>query len=451
MKTVALAADLKTPAWVFVSDASSESIADVIASLDFPIIVKHFQSYSSIGLTKQNRVDNEVELKERVEAMVAEFGAALVEEFIEGREFTVLVAEGEDGEPVAFLPVECSFPEDETFKHFNLKWYDYEGLAWNGVQDEDLAERLRDMARKVFTGIRGRGYGRIDVRSDPTGKNLYLLEINPNCGLFYPPGMFGSADMILHLDPQTSHEDFLALIMSTALKRHTDKQPRVQSQWRKGRGFGLFALRDFQVGDIVQRNEECETVLVSKQHVEKHWAKDAAKMRDFGAYAWPVGRNVFATWYADPKKWAPINHCCEPNTWLQGLDTVARTPIKKGAELTIDYATRAPAPADWRRLPFCVGCTPFECACGSALCRKKVTGEDWNDATLMERYAGHFSCHIAAEHLAKAEYTVATNFADAEFVLEAGAVSLVTGLADGSAQLKADVALDATLTAALVE
>lgn len=43
-------------------------------------------------------------------------------------------------------------------------------------------------------------YGRCDFRVDERGE-VYLLEINPNCGVLYPPGLHGSADYILSLDP----------------------------------------------------------------------------------------------------------------------------------------------------------------------------------------------------------------------------------------------------------
>jgi hypothetical protein len=52
-------------------------------------------------------------------------------------------------------------------------------------------------ASKVFRGLKGRGFGRLDVRSDPAGAKLQLLEINPNCGIFYPTPEGCSADEIL--------------------------------------------------------------------------------------------------------------------------------------------------------------------------------------------------------------------------------------------------------------
>jgi hypothetical protein len=39
------------------------------------------------------------------------------------------------------------------------------------------------------------------VTSPLTG-NIYFLEINPNCGIFYPMNAYGSADVILSLDPK---------------------------------------------------------------------------------------------------------------------------------------------------------------------------------------------------------------------------------------------------------
>jgi uncharacterized protein len=79
-----------------------------------------------------------------------------------------------------------------------------------------------------------------------------------------------------------------------------------------------------------------------------------------------------------------INHSCEPNAGLEGqLAIVALQRIHPGEEVTIDYA-------------MCDGTAydEFECACGSSICRGRVTGEDWRNPILWERYAGHFSPYL---------------------------------------------------------
>ena len=79
-----------------------------------------------------------------------------------------------------------------------------------------------------------------------------------------------------------------------------------------------------------------------------------------------------------------INHSCEPNAGLRGQITiVAMQTIRPGEEVTIDYAMCDGSPYD-----------EFNCACGSASCRGRVTGEDWRDPTLWERYAGYFSPYL---------------------------------------------------------
>jgi hypothetical protein len=79
-----------------------------------------------------------------------------------------------------------------------------------------------------------------------------------------------------------------------------------------------------------------------------------------------------------------INHSCEPNAGLDGqIAIVAMTRILTGDEVTIDYAMCDGSAYD-----------EFECECGSALCRGRVTGQDWRSPTLWERYAGHFSPYL---------------------------------------------------------
>jgi len=62
--------------------------------LKFPKIVKTCNGHDSIGMDAASKVHNEKELVARTRLMLDQFGGALVEEFIEGPEFTVLVVSG---------------------------------------------------------------------------------------------------------------------------------------------------------------------------------------------------------------------------------------------------------------------------------------------------------------------------------------------------------------------
>jgi len=42
------------------------------------------------------------------------------------------------------------------------------------------------MAKKMFVGIKGNSYARIDARSDESGTHVWMLEINPNPQMFTP-------------------------------------------------------------------------------------------------------------------------------------------------------------------------------------------------------------------------------------------------------------------------
>jgi D-alanine-D-alanine ligase len=125
--------------------------------LRFPMIVKHPHGYSSIGLTPESRVTGPDQLRTQTARMIAAYGSALIEEFVDGREFTVLVAEprDEDEEAWALQPVEFLFPEGECFKHFDLKWKDYGGMETRSVTEEPLASRLREASALTFAALGG--------------------------------------------------------------------------------------------------------------------------------------------------------------------------------------------------------------------------------------------------------------------------------------------------------
>lgn len=80
-----------------------------------------------------------------------------------------------------------------------------------------------------------------------------------------------------------------------------------------------------------------------------------------------------------------INHSCDPNCALSGnVILIAARDIEVGEEVTYDYATTDGSDYD-----------EFECSCGAASCRGKVSGHDWMLPDLQLRYRGSFSPYLA--------------------------------------------------------
>ena len=219
MKNAARRVSVPTPNWVFVNRV--EDAEKVAKRLKFPMLVKPPHGYASVGIRRNSRVENVDQLREQLKLEINEFGRALIEEFIEGREFTCLIAENPEDpkKPLTFTPVEFIFPNGESFKHYDMKWIEYEKMSVAVVAEPKIQKTLREQTMRVFKELGGNGYARCDYRMDANG-DIYMLEINPNCGIFYPPHEPGSADFSLLNDP-VNHTKFMKLIIRNAQMRQT--------------------------------------------------------------------------------------------------------------------------------------------------------------------------------------------------------------------------------------
>ncbi|MBX3011107.1 MAG: SET domain-containing protein-lysine N-methyltransferase [Caldilineaceae bacterium] len=369
---------VKTPASVFVY--AEAAIALAARNLRYPMLVKHYNGYGSIGLTQHSRVTDEAALYAQSRQMLATYGGALIEEFIDGREFTVLVAENPDDptDPIAYLPVEFRFPPGESFKHFGMKWESYVDMACVPVTDPSLSERLAQMGKQVFLGVEGVSYGRCDIRMNEAGE-LFILEINPNCGVFYPPEAMGSADLALSHDSR-GHQHFVDAIIRAAFRRAHKKPKKWQVVLNAAQQVGVYANNAMAVGEIIDELEEQPQLLVSRRQVHTHW--NAQRQQWFARYAYPLTDELYVLWSNDPGQWKPLNHSCDPNTWFDGLNLVARRAIAPGEALTIDYGTfhNELMPA-------------FTCSCGAPTCRGLIQGRDYQQP-FIAAYGAHVSDYV---------------------------------------------------------
>jgi len=193
--------------------------------LRYPLMVKHPNSFGSTGMTRNSRVENLQKLKQQTKRICNRFGSARVEEFIDGMEFTTLVVDNPDdlGDPFVYPPGEVLIPNGESFLHAKVKWIEYVYLKQ--VEDEKLISQLEDMTRKLYRAMNGVGYARCDIRMNRAGE-LFMIEINPNCGILYEPKDIGHADIMMEYDAD-GHKGFLDRMFRSTLIRH--RQRNLQS------------------------------------------------------------------------------------------------------------------------------------------------------------------------------------------------------------------------------
>ncbi|MCP4037601.1 MAG: ATP-grasp domain-containing protein [bacterium] len=217
MKDACRRLGIATPRDVVVRDESD--CKKVLERLRFPMIVKSYASFASVDLSRHSRVQSEQGLRRQVRKMLSRHKAVLVEEFIEGVECTVLVAEtpGAPDRPTTYTPVQYRFPEGECFKHERLKWLDCADLTATPVEDPALDARLRDEAVRFFLEFGGTGFARTDVRVAESG-TPYTLEINPLPGIYFEEKDYGGADQCLSFDP-AGHVGFTRQLVAAALAR----------------------------------------------------------------------------------------------------------------------------------------------------------------------------------------------------------------------------------------
>lgn len=362
MKYLAFCESVKTPAHIVIE--SYDEIDALPGNLQFPLFVKPAKAGDSLGVDDASKANNLEDLKKKVQAILDEFGSALVEEYIDGREFTVLVCGNADGRTcTSFKPIEYIFPEGFAFKTYALKTSELHPNANIGVEDKALAAQLQSIAEQVFLSFNGVGYARMDFRMNHKGE-IFFLEINFTCSVFYAEGYEGSADYILMHDG-VGKRGFLERIIVEGMARHQRKQKLFSIKGNSISGYGIYAKYDLPQHTLLFKGEERAQRIVTKKYVDDHW--DEREKLNFRRYAYPISKDTYILWDLQPEEWSPQNHSCDANCEYQGLNVVTNRNIQKGEELTLDYAQFLDHTME-----------PFECQCGSAKCRGLIRGKQKN-------------------------------------------------------------------------
>lgn len=148
---------------------------------DWPVMLKLAKEDASVGITAANVVSSTAAFDARLTALFAEHeGPVMAESFIDGREFTVALL---DGEPLVLEEIE--FFVEPRIVCYAAKWApgsaEFLGTRaqFSPVVSDEVRARILGLARDVYALLGMRDYGRVDFRLDNQDR-AYVLEANPN-------------------------------------------------------------------------------------------------------------------------------------------------------------------------------------------------------------------------------------------------------------------------------
>lgn len=189
--------------------------------LKFPLIVKPIREDGSIGIKERSVVSSEEQLKEQVEHILTIYKQeALVEEFIDGREFNAAVIGNKRPQVLPAAEIDFTDMPKNTPKivSYRAKWvkqsivFKKTPVTCPAAIGEELAESIKETAKKCYKIFGCGGYARIDFRYEEKENKLYVLEVNPNPDVSEDAGIAKAATAA-----GLSYRDLLLKIIDYAL------------------------------------------------------------------------------------------------------------------------------------------------------------------------------------------------------------------------------------------
>jgi D-alanine-D-alanine ligase len=243
MKPILMTCKLPTP--LFQLFRSSDE--DLSPSLRFPLIAKLPAEGGSLGIDTGSVVDNETDLRERIQLLLDRYGqGVLVEEYIDGREFTVCVL---GNNPPYALPIverlffgesRVLFDEPEAaivqaLEHVTGKSYHYTSAQSVSVAPAAISgfakARIQRIAIAAYKVLRCRDWARIDFRMNAQGE-VFIIDVNlePAIGPDYALAMSASA-------AGWTYERLVNQILNHAIERypHLSRPKYIRKKARVGR------------------------------------------------------------------------------------------------------------------------------------------------------------------------------------------------------------------------
>jgi D-alanine-D-alanine ligase len=154
----------------------------------YPAIVKGVNQHASYGISRESIVTNAAELAERIKFIRTDFAdEALVEPFLDSREFHVAVWGNDPPEALPPMELDYSIFSDMRDRLYTYEWkFDRSSVGFRDMKmpcpapadRPDWQARLMAVAIAAYRALGLRDYGRMDMRM--LGDEPQILDVNAN-------------------------------------------------------------------------------------------------------------------------------------------------------------------------------------------------------------------------------------------------------------------------------
>jgi D-alanine-D-alanine ligase len=177
-KIVWLAAGVPTPKYLTIGADAAVDAAGIVAALGLPLIVKPPLEGSTIGITKVTRAED---LQAAVDLARQYDKAVLVEQFIQGREFSVPVLGS--GPTARALPIVEIVAPEGNYDYQNKYFTDDTKYHCPAPLDEATTKAIQAHVVNAYRALGCEGWSRIDVLLRASDNEPFLLEVNTSPGM----------------------------------------------------------------------------------------------------------------------------------------------------------------------------------------------------------------------------------------------------------------------------
>ncbi len=192
--------------------------------ISFPLFLKPLDAANGNGIDDLSFVTNFSDYESKITSLYKTFKQPiLVEEYLDGREFTVAVIKTSN-EKLIVAAIEVIPPTSNHGLRIlgaQTKKDDSEKLI--GIIDIEVENRVAKLAITAFNALGVRDYGRIDIKTDNHGE-CFFMEANLVPGMTYGSSYFPQACDIAH---QFSYDKVIELMLESGIARASSTVPPV--------------------------------------------------------------------------------------------------------------------------------------------------------------------------------------------------------------------------------